>query len=202
MSIQVFGQIVQSVPNKRQQAGSGALQLPLSEMAVSEILPRLYALGWSGLIYSAANQAAQAVSVALATAYTGLGIYNPIGSGVIAVPLKVKYASSIAQAAPATLGLIASVQTVAPTGQTALVVQSSQIGNAATGIVKAVSAATIVTPTWVEHLQDSVAAAGFPVTAPFYMDGHLSVLPGGFLAVGALTAVTGLGSIFWAELPL
>jgi len=72
------GQVVSKVPNARATGNPNALQVMLGEIGMSEILPRLWALGWSGMIYSAANQAAQAVSVALATAYTGIGIYNPL----------------------------------------------------------------------------------------------------------------------------
>ena len=104
--MQISGQLVNKVPNARGTGNPNLLQLPLQELGVSEVLPRLYALNWSGLVYSAANQAAQAVSVALATTYTGLGIYNPLGSGVNLVPLKVKFALSVAPAAIATLGLI------------------------------------------------------------------------------------------------
>ena len=55
-------------------------------------------------VFSAAHTAAQAVSAALATAYTGFLLYNPIGSGVILNPLFVKPALN---AAPAELQLLA-----------------------------------------------------------------------------------------------
>ena len=205
MALPISGQVVSKVPNARASGNPNAMQLQLGELGMSEVLPRLYALGWSGYIYSAANQAAQAISVALATTYTGLGLYNPVGSGVNLVPLKVKYALSVAPAAIATMGLIgAYAATGAVTAQTTkLTVQNGIIGNVGAGQGIALDAATIVTPTWVEHLEDGFTAAALPAPlAPFYMDGHLAVGPGGFLGVGALTAVTGLGSIFWAELPV
>src|SRR5438105_15503821 len=199
----VQGQVVNKVPNARATGNPNVLQLMLGELGMSELLPRLWAMGWSGIIYSAANQAAQAVSVALAPTYTGIGIYNPLNSGVNLVPVKVKFAVSVAPAAPATIGLLAAVQAAAPTGQAKLNVQNGLIGNAATGAGIALSAATIATPTWVEQLYDGFTAAALPApTPPLYMDGHLGVAPGGFLGIGALTAVTGLGSIFWAELPI
>jgi hypothetical protein len=204
MAITVNGQTVSSVPRTRQLTAA-ATQLQLGELGFSEILPRLFALGWSGMIYSAANQAATAVSAALATAYTGLGVYNPVGSGVNLVPLKVKYAVSVAPAAIATVGLLASfAATGGVTAQTTkLTVQNGIIGNTVSGAGIALAAATITTPTWVEHLEDGFTAAALAAPVPpFYMDGHLAVGPGGFLGVGALTAITGLGSIFWAELPV
>jgi hypothetical protein len=205
MAIQVFGQTVVNVPASRIPSGSPFTQLQLGEIGVSEILPRLYALGWSGQIYSAANQAAQAVSVALATTYTGIGIYNPINSAKILVPLKVKYAVSVAAGAAATIGLIAAwAATGGVTAQTAkLTVQSGQIGNAASGTGIALSSATITTPTWVEQLVDAtLPVTNYNPSPPAYLDGHISLLPGAFVGVGALTAITGLGSIFWAELPI
>lgn len=204
--MQINGNVFQAViPSHRQPSGSPVTQLPFAELGVSELLPRLYALGWSGQIFSAANQAAQAISVALATTYTGIGIYNPIGSGTILVPLKLKFALTVAPVAIASIGLIgAFAATGGVSAQTAkLAVQSGQIGNLSAGVGIGLSQATITTPTWIEQLADGFTAAALPAPmTPLYMDGHISVLPGGFLGIGALTAVTGLGSIFWAELPL
>lgn len=201
----INGQVVSAVPGARA-SGKPILTLnPLGEQAVSNWMPRLYALGWSGKIYSAANQAAQAVSVALATAYTGIGLYNPVGSGVNLVPLKVKFALSVAPAAIATVGLIGCyAATGAVTTQTAkLGVQNGLIGNTGSGAGIALSQATIVTPTWIEQLVDGFTAAALPSpSVPNYLDGHIALAPGAFLGIGALTAVTGLGSIFWAELPV
>lgn len=181
----------------------GLRQLAQGDLAVSELHGRYFEQGRAGNVFSAANQAAQAVSVALATAYTGLMLYNPIGSGVILVPNKIKFALSVAPAAIATLGLISGVQTAAPTGLTALGVRSSQIGNAKAGAGLAYSAATINTPVWMKHLLDGFTAAALPApTPPIDLEGLIQILPGGFLAIGALTAVTGLGSIVWEEVPI
>jgi hypothetical protein len=194
-----------SIPSSRVTGNPNALAERLGETPVSEWLPRLYALGWSGKIFSAANQAAQAVTVALATSYTGLGIYNPPGSVVNLVPLKVKFALSVAPAGIATIGLLGCyAATGAVTAQTSkLTVQSSIIGSPAIGTGIALSQATITTPTWIDQLVDGFTAAALPAPSPsVFPDGILAVAPGGFLGVGALTAVTGLGAIFWAELPV
>ena len=201
----IQGQVVQKVPNQRSNGNPNLLQLSLGELGVSEVLPRLFALGWSGQIWSAANQTATAVSAALATTYTGLMIYNPLGSGVNLVPLKVKFALSVAPAAIATIGLLGGYSaTGGVTAQTTkLTPQNGIIGNTSSGQAVPLAAATIVTPTWIEHLEDGFTAAALPApTPPQYLDGHLAVAPGGFLGIGALTAITGLGSIFWAELPV
>lgn len=174
---------------------TGAMVISQNQARYTELMAR-------GQIFSAANQAAQAVSVALATAYTGIALYNPIGSGKILIPLKIKFALSVAPAASATLGLISAVQTAAPTGTTPLTVRSNQIGNGAAGTGLAYSAATIATPVWHQQLRDGFTAAALPnPTAIDDLEGMIGIIPGGLLAVGALTAVTGLGSIAWAELP-
>lgn len=172
----------------------------LGEGIVQQLHGRYFETGYRGNAFSAANQAAQAVSVALATTYTGFLLYNPIGSGKILVPLKAKFAVSVAPAAIATIGLIQGVQTSAPTGLTALTIQSSQVGSGATGVGKAYSAATITTPTWLMQLVDGFTAVALSAPQPpTDLEGIVQILPGGFLAFGALTAVTGLGSMFWEE---
>ena len=176
-----------------------------SQVVVDELHGRYLEQGYRGNIFSGANQAAQAISVALATTYTGLLLYNPIGSGKILVPTKVKFALSVAPAAIASIGLIGGfAATGGVTAQTTPVgVQSSQIGNLSKGVGITLSAATIVTPTWIMQLVDGFTAAALPAPSiPNEMDGSIQVLPGAFIAVGALTAVTGLGSIFWEEIPL
>lgn len=170
----------------------------------SQYLAAYAQAGLDGVSFSAANQAAQAVSVALATTYTGLLLFNPMNSGVILIPKVVKYSLSVAPAAIATIGLISGYQgQTALSGVTALTVRSSQIGNSGTGKGLAYSAATIVTPVWLQQITDGFTAAALPAPQPtFDMRGLFQILPGGFIAVGALTAVTGLGSIAWDEVPL
>lgn len=154
-------------------------------------------------MFSGGNQAAQAVSVALATTYTGLLLYNPIGSGKILVPNKVKFALSVAPAAIATIGLISGFQTAAPTGLTAAPVKNNQIGNSVTGAGLLYSAATILTPVWAMQLRDGFTAAALPSPAiGIDLEGIFGILPGGFIAFGALTAITGLGFMSWEEVPL
>lgn len=189
-----------------QVAGDGArVEMRLGRLAeqIGSQLQAAYSeAAYRGQIFSAANQAAQAVSVALATTYTGLALYNPIGSGKVLVPLKVKFSHSVAPAAIAPIGLISTVQTAAPTGTTALTARSNQVGNTAESTAKAYSAATIATPVWHQQLRDGFTAAALPApTGVEDLDGSIIILPGGLLAIGALTAITGLASMSWMELP-
>lgn len=160
--------------------------------------------GFPGKLFIAANQTALAMSAALATTYTGIGIYNPQNSGKLIVPVKVKFAVSAIEAALSTQGLIGG--TAVPSGLTTLTVQNAPLGGTSTGVGVAFSAATIAAPVWLEHLLDANENAtptlNLAPTVPVYLDGEIALLPGSYLCLGALTAVTGLGSIAWAELPL
>lgn len=188
-----------------QQSGAALRASRTRASVVTDAHPRYYEAAARGVSFSAANQAAQAVSVALATSYTGLLLYNPLGSGKLLLPTKVKYALSVAPAAIATIGLLGGYSaTGGVTAQTTkLTVQSNLIGNVGTGAGIVLSAATIVTPTWIFQLEDGFTAAALPnPTLLTDLEGLFAVAPGGFLGIGALTAVTGLGSIAWEEVAI
>lgn len=173
------------------------------ELIVSKYLPDYAQATLDGQTYMGANQAAQAVSVALATAYTGLALYNPVGSGVILLVKNIKVAHAAAPVAVAPIGLLSVLQTVAPTGTTAVPIQNSQAGNAATGKGLLFSAATILTPTWRRWLLDGFTAGALPAPSPpIDLKGDIAILPGGFMGIGALTAISMLGTISWDEVPL
>jgi hypothetical protein len=71
------------------------------------------------------------------------------------------------------------------------------------GPIKMPSAANIATPVWMQQLEDGFTTAALKSpTPPVDLEGAILIKPGGFVAIGALTAVTGLGSIMWEEVPL
>jgi hypothetical protein len=183
---------------------SGFRQGKTGEVIVSELHGRYYETALRGRSYSAANQAAQAVSVALATTYTGILLFNPLASGFNLVPNKVKFALSVAPAAIATIGLINGFSaTGGVTAQTTPLTPTSNIIGSPKGVGIALSAATIVNPTWLFQLYDGFTAAALPSpTLPVDLEGMFVIPPGGFIGIGALTAVTGLGSISWEEVPI
>lgn len=202
MPLPIAGQVGPSAVNGQDGSNIEVRQGHTGEIIIQQLHGRYAEASLRGLMFSAANQAAQAVSAALATAYTGLLLYNPIGSGKVLVPNKIKFALAAAPAAAATIGLISGVQTSAPTGLTSVPVRSSQIGNASAGAGVAYAVATIATPVWTQQLYDAFTAAAFPApTLPVDLEGAFVILPGGFIAIGALTAINGLGSIVWEELP-
>ena len=161
-----------------------------------------------GQVFSASNVAAQAVSVALATTYTGLCISNPIGNIKNLVILGCQYALTVAPAAIASLHLIAGYSATANVTHTAALaapgIQNSFIGIGAPSSAKADTQATIVNPTYLIPLGSGFTAAALYATTPLWIDlgGAFILPPGGWIAVGALTAVTGFGGFLWEEVPV
>lgn len=160
-----------------------------------------------GRIFGAMNQVATAYSAALATTYTGIVLSNPATSKFNLELVYAKLALSAAPVATATIMLLGGFLAAGITVHTTpLTVFSCVIGPTflttvnASGLADA--AATLVgTPTWVMSVVDGEAAAGFiRPTLPFDSKGIFTVLPGGYIAIGALTAVTGFGTLIWEEI--
>lgn len=178
------------------------------EMCVSEAMPRYYEPAIRAQLYSASNVAAQAVSVALATTYTGLCISNPNGSGVNLVMVGCQYALSVAPAGIASLHLISGFSASSDVTHTAALaspgIQSAIVGRSANSIAKADTQATITNPTYRMSLGSGFTAGALYATTPSWIDlaGQIIVQPGGWVAWGALTAVTGFGSFSWVEVPV
>jgi hypothetical protein len=157
-----------------------------------------------GGVFIASNVGAQAVSVALATTYTGLMISNPLNSGKNMVLLAGQYALTVAPAAIASLHLIGGWSSTAVTHTTPLAapgIQGALINGGGGSAMKADSAATIPTPGYIAGLGSGFTAAALYATTPGLIDfgGIFIVPPGGFLGWGALTAVTGFGTLIWEE---
>jgi hypothetical protein len=155
-------------------------------------------------VFSASNQAAQAVSVALATTYTGLCLSNPIGSGVNLSLLKVNFALSVAPAAIASLHIIGGFAGATNVVHTAAVTPINNFLGGTNPAAKVDSQATIPTPAYLFSLCNGFTAAALPnqTLIPVDFEGSFVIPPGGFIAIGALTAVTGFGSFIWEEVPI
>jgi hypothetical protein len=157
--------------------------------------------------FFACNQAATAVSVALATTYTGIVLSNPASSKVNLELLLASFALSVAPAAIAPLLLFGGwASTGLVTHTTPLTALSTMLNqDQATGSGKADAAATLVgTPRWVLPIMGGFTAAALPGTSPAILDvaGAIVVPPGGYVGIGALTAVTGFGGLLWEETPV
>jgi hypothetical protein len=208
--MQIEGKV--GYPGKISGIGNSIRQGSFGDVVVSDGMPRYYEATINGLIFTASNVAAQAVSVALATTYTGLCLSNPVGSGKNLVLLSGQYALTVAPAAIASLHLIAggsaagvvthTTALAAPGIQSSLIGQGSGITNQSS-VAKVDSAATIVNPYYLMPLGSGFTAAALYATTPAEIDfgGKFVIQPGGWVAWGALTAVTGFGGFTWMEVP-
>lgn len=158
-----------------------------------------------GKVFYAASQAATAVSVALTATYTGLVVYNPPNTGVNLEILNCGIALSVAPVAIATLGLLGGYLAAGITVHTTALAPASTFIGSPAGLGKADAAATLVgTPVWLAPLGSGFTAGALYGTTPAVIDlaGMWIVPPGGYIGIGALTAVTGFFSMAWEEVPI
>lgn len=163
-------------------------------------------LARNGRIFWAANQSATAWSVALSTTFTGIVLSNPANSPVDLHILRAGFALSVAPAAISHMGFLGGYAAAGiVTHTTPLDVYSTRItGLSQAGSGRADAAATLVgTPLWVHPFMGGFTAGALPSTSPADIDlaGLFTIPPGGYFGIGALTAVTGFGSLLWAEIP-
>jgi hypothetical protein len=180
----------------------------LGEFIVSELHGRDYETNFRGNMFYGSLQAATALSVALATTYTGLCLSNPAGNTKNLTLKKVTFALTVAPAAIASIGLIGGYNvagvTVHTTPLASPAIGANVLGSAAMPTAKVDAACTLVgTPFWMAQILGGFTAASLPAGGPAMMDwdGSIIIQPGGYVAIGALTAVTGLASMFWEETP-
>lgn len=156
-----------------------------------------------GRCFHGSNQAAQAVSVALATTYTGLCLSNPNRSNKDLLVRVVGFALSVAPAAIASLHLIGGWSATDVAHTAAVTPDNAYLGATDAPQGKLDSQATIPTPKYLMSLNHGFTAAALPSQSfqPFDLNDAFILGPGGFIALGALTAVTGFASFFWEEVP-
>ena len=174
---------------------------------VSQLHGPLYEQALRLNMFFAANQAAQAVSVALTTTYTGLCLSNPAGNTRNLVPRQVSIGVSVHQVALSCMGILGGYAAAGVvTHTTALTRYSCMLGNgvASTGLADA--ACTIVgTPLVImPFVSTDITTTGTPNKGGGIVDlgGSLIIPPGAYVAIYALTAVTGLFGITWEEVPV
>lgn len=167
---------------------------------------RYYDSVYNRKVYWAANQAATAWSVALAATYTGLVISNPPNSNTNLVPLLAGFALSVAPAGIASMHFIGGYAVGGITAHTTPIdAHNAVLDSEGAGAGKADAAATLVgTPRYILPFMGGFTAAALPSTSPSLLDlgGLVIVPPGAYFALGALTAVTGFGALFWEEVPI
>lgn len=162
-----------------------------------------------GNVFIAHNVGAQAVSVALNTTYTGLCLSNPLGSGKDLILLAAQFAISVAEVAIATQHLIGGFSATASVTHTTPLaapgIQNAYLGSGNAPVAKVDSAATIPTPAYILPLRSgfTAGALGGPGMGQIAdLGGLILIPPGGFICIGALTAVTGFGCMVWEEQPV
>lgn len=158
-----------------------------------------------GIVFYAANQAARTWSVALNTTHTGLVVYNNAGSGVNLVILKASFALTVAPVAIASIGLFTGYVAAGIVTHTTPLTPVNCLTGGAAGLGGADEAATLVgTPTWAMPIMGGFTAGALPSTSPAIIDvdGAIVVKPGGYCGIGALTAVSGFGSIMWKQVSI
>lgn len=193
----------------RQSLGDGVTNVAArfsraAALIVDEMNGRYYEQASRGLIFSACNQVARALTL-LSTTATGFILNNPIGSNVQIAVMDFCLALATAPAAAATVGLAgnAAMQAVIPSSLTAETVINNQLGNGAVGVAQVWRAATLATaPTFIRALGGGPVATG-SVNAAYIRDeiaGQLVLLPGTLVTPNAATtAISSITSAAWVE---
>lgn len=157
-----------------------------------------------GRVFVAANQAAVALTAAMATTYTGLVLGNPTSSLVDLVLLRFGFSFTVSVPTATVIGLM--------TGTGASIVGSVSARNRLVGGVAAVGqvddACTLPgTPVLEQvfgqgHTLATTGTAVGPVT-DIDLDGSLILPPGAFVAVYSFAACTAslIASFMWKEVP-
>lgn len=162
-----------------------------------------------GGVYSAANQASQALSLFNTTTSTGLILTNPLGSGKNLVLLEVIAFISAAITAVASVVLAGStaVTATAVTHTTPITPRNNLIGGAA-GVGLVDSAATVsATPVILRELFGwHWVTAGTPAAqlgVKDIVDGAIILPPGTYVQLASVTAAHSvIGSFTWEEIPV
>lgn len=166
-----------------------------------------------GRVFIASNQALATLQTGLTTAQTGLGLFNPQGSGKRLVLWSASCVNIVAQpTAAAVWGLCAATNLIqaVPTGQSLATTRNALLGSAANCIATALVGGTLaVAPVAISVLGVSytgaiTVAAG---VAPFSREyaGSIVVEPGaylGFFGSIAPAATSFWGELVWEEVPI
>ena len=164
----------------------------------------------NGQLFYAANVSTKNV-VAVATAMTGLILYNPAGSGKNCLIADVGFSWVTAPAAVHNLGIgLAAPHVTIPSSLTAAgspTKRADGSGNAGGSITVAYDAATLaVAPVAARWLGGAVYGSGVgesPYAGFWEIQGALMLMPGAVAClIGLTTTLAGVGSITWAEVPV
>jgi hypothetical protein len=159
----------------------------------------------NGRLYSAANQAAVAVTAAMATTYTGLVVGNPTTSTKDVVILRFGYTFTIAAPVAATnIGLMTGVGA----SITSVIATRNRYVGGAAGVATVSNACTLPGTPVLEFVLGNVGTGATSVStvgaiSNYDIDGAIVLPPGAFCAVYSFAANTACAifSFLWEEVP-
>jgi hypothetical protein len=179
---------------------------------VSGLHGRLYEANYRGKLFYGSNGAVPSVTtVALATTYTGLCLYNPASTGVNLILEQVGYGFNVAFPAAATIGLLVgySAAGIATAVAAASPGASSKIGSGVASQGRCALSATLVgTPYLHTVFGEGLTAAITTVpqgTHLIDMNGAVILPPGAYAAIYTSTvsgAASLCASFTWQEEPV
>ncbi len=201
-----------SVGQPAYQAGGATPNLrsgKYGDTIVSALHGRYYEQAYNGNMFCAASQSVATTTVGLATTYTGLVIWNPIGSSINMVLTKVSLMQSVIQSTQVEAYGIATgySATTAPVQTTTVATQTLKVGSGLTSIGKAASSSTTlpVAPVYTAFLGATGTSAVDSTFNFTDLEGSIVLTPGGFacLVTPAQASVAGIWmSFFWEEVPV
>ena len=163
----------------------------------------------AGRVYVGANQAAVALTAAMATTYTGLVLFNPATSGKNYILLRFSYAFTVACPTAATvIGLMTGTVVTAATmdAASAITPRNRLVGTANGSAAILDNACTLNgTPVLEEvYSQVGTGATTVPLVAQpnvIDLDGSMIIKPSSYVAVYSFAANTACGifSFMWEE---
>ena len=170
-------------------------------LAVTPIGGKYYEQAEDESLFSVSNQAAVAVTAALATTYTGLLIGNAAGTGKNLILNRMTYAATVAIPAATSIGIMGGQMTALAS---TLTPKNRYLGGAAS-IAWCEDSCTIATPILLEAFAIAWAEAtsagtlGSPNVIDF--DGSIIIPPGSFVAAYSTAALSAsmLFSFMWHE---
>jgi hypothetical protein len=175
-------------------------------LLTSGLRGRLSELAKTKKLFCAANQAEVTTTVGLATTYTGICLYNSVGSGVILYPQFAGFALGTAPAGEAPIMLAGGYLAAGITthGGTHLAKVSTYLNEASVSnaLVECVDGCTIVgTPRYLMPLIGGAAHGAFPGDSGKMVDlgGFIAIPEGGYICITTLTVALGIGAFVWEE---
>ena len=180
----------------------------LAAMVVQELHGRYYEQTYRGNTFLASTQASGIFTLLATTAYTGLILVNPPGSGKNLVLLDVCIAQSTAATGITTFVLAANTNIIQalPTSTTAVTIRPTLLGSGAATVAAAYSIATLATaPVVIRAIGGGPVATGTQ-QVPFIRDevaGSIILAPGTTVNIATLTTtMSAVASFTWEEVTI